>query len=530
MSLQTGRYKAAKPTEIASGWSLERLTPQARLYGANGLRNGPDGRVYVAQVAGSQVSALDVDSGALEVVSAVGSDVVAPDDVAFDAQGNLFITEYYDGRVAVREKSGKTRVLRDDVPGANGITVHKGRLFIDECRIGGRMLELDLNGGAPRVLLENLMMPNALEAGPDGKLYFPVLGANEISRVDPEAGTAERVAGDLGGPTAVKFDAKGRIVSTQVGSGQVLRIDPQSGEREVIAQLPPGIDNLTFLGDRLFVSHFTGTIAEVLANGKTRNAVEGGLSWPLDVAAAPDGSVYVADGHHMFVIPPGGKLQIVGMFMMPGFPGNVRGLVAMANGELLVSNANGQVSRYKPAAAENEVLAEGLDQIYGIALAPNGAAVVVERGTGRVLSVKAGNTEVLASGLKNPVGVAVGSDGSVYVAETGRVVKLSGSSTESVLDGLKTPQGLAIHDGVLYVLDAGAKTLTSVDLKTKSKSVIASELPVGAPPGATPKPLRGIAPFTGPQGPFAGLSAGPDGTIYVSADGEGSVLAVRKKK
>lgn len=528
MSLQNGRYNAASAPQLAAGWTLERCTPQSRLYGANGLRNGPDGRVYVAQVAGSQISALDVDSGALETISAMGSEVVAPDDVAFDAQGNLYITEYYDGRVSVRSPNGQTRVLRDDVPGANGITMHKGRLFIDECRIGGRLLELDLNGGAPRVLLEGLMMPNACEVGPDGKLYFPVLGANEIARVDPEGGAAERVVGDLGGPTAVKFDSKGRIVSTQVGSGQVLRIDPQSGERSVLAQLPPGIDNLTFLGERLFVSHFTGTINEVLADGTTRAVVEGGLSWPLDVAATPDGHVYIADGHHMFMVAPGGKLQIVGMFMLPGFPGNVRGLVAAGAGELLVTNANGQVSRYRPAASENEVLAEGLDQIYGVALAPNGAAVVAEQGTGRVLSIKAGNTEVLASGLDKPVGVAVSPDGAVYVAETGRVVKLSGSSKETVLDGLQQPQGLVVHDGQLYVVDAGEKTLTAVDLKTKSKSVIARGLPVGAPPGVTPKPLRGIAPFTGPQGPFAGITAAADGTLYVSADGEGSVLAVRK--
>ncbi|MET0283712.1 MAG: SMP-30/gluconolactonase/LRE family protein [Polyangiales bacterium] len=529
MSLQNGRYKAATPAQAAEGWSLQRLTSPSSLFGANGLRNGPDGRVYVAQVAGSQISALDLASGALETISAAGSDVVAPDDVAFDAQGNLYITEYYDGRVSVRDKSGKTRVLRDDVPGANGITVHDGRLFIDECRIGGRLLELDLNGGAPRVLAENLMMPNALEAGPDGKLYFPVLGTNEIARIDPAGGTPEKVAGELGGPTAVKFDAKGRIVSTQVGSGQVLRIDPQSGERSVLAQLPPGIDNLTFVGERLFVSHFTGTIAEVLGDGKTRNVVEGGLSWPLDLAVASDGSVFIADGHHMFKVPPGGKLEVVGMFMMPGFPGNVRGLAAAGDGELLVTNANGQVSRYRPAAGENEVIAEGLDQIYGIALAPNGAAVVVEQGTGRVLSIKTGNTEVLATGLKNPVGVAVASDGSVYVAETGRVVKLAGGKSEAVIDGLQQPQGLVVHDGVLYVVDAGAKTVTSLDLKSKSKAVIARELPVGAPPGVTAKPLRGIAPFTGPQGPFAGITAGADGTLYVAADGEGSVLALRKR-
>lgn len=532
MSLQTGRYPAAKPLHVADGWSLERLTPPSRLFGANGLRTGPDGRIYVAQVAGSQISALDIGTGDLTTISAMGSDIVAPDDVAFDASGNLYITEYYDGRVSVRGVDGRTRVLRDDLPGANGITVHQGRLFIDECRIGGRLLELDLHGGAPRVLLENLMMPNAMEVGPDGKLYFPVLGTNEICRISPEGGASERVVGDLGGPTAVKFDPKGYIVSTQVGSGQVLRIDPRTGDRTVLASLPPGIDNLTFVGDRLFVSHFTGTIVEILSNGKTRTVVPGGLSWPLDLAMADNGNLYIADGHHMFVVPPGGALQIVAMFMNPGFPGNVRGLAAAGAGELLVTTANGQVSRYRPAESQSEVLADGLDQVYGVAIAPSGAIAVAELGTGRVLAVKSGKVEVLADKLKSPVGVAFGADGACFVSEmgAGRVVKLNGSSVETVLDGLRQPQGLLVRDGQLYVVDAGSKTVTNVDLKTKAKSVIASELPVGAPPGVTPKPLRGIAPFSGPQGPFAGITAGPDGTLYVSADGEGTVLTLRKAR
>ena len=55
-------------------------------------------------------------------------------------------------------------------------------------------------------------------------------------------------------------------------------------------------------------------------------------------------------------------------------------------------------------------------------------------------------------------------------------------------------------------------------------------LPVGPPPGCEPKPLKGMPPFSGPQGPFAGIAAGPDGTLYVSADGDGSVLALRRDR
>src|SRR6185312_2012142 len=96
MSMPQGRYSASKPLQAAAGYHVERCTPPSRLYGANGLRTGPDGRVYVAQVAGSQISALDIGSGALETISPMGSDVVAPDDLAFDSRGNMYVTEYYD--------------------------------------------------------------------------------------------------------------------------------------------------------------------------------------------------------------------------------------------------------------------------------------------------------------------------------------------------------------------------------------------------------------------------------------------------
>ena len=231
-----------------------------------------------------------------------------------------------DGRVSVRDTDGRTRVLRDDLPSANGITVHQGRLFIGECREGGRLIELDLDGGPPRVLLENVPSPNAMEVGPDGMLYFPVMGANEIWRINPDGGEPQCVAGDLGVPDSVKFDAEGFIVSTQVASGQVLRIDPRSGAQTVLAQLNPGLDNCTFVGDRLFVSNFTGEITEILAGGATRTVLPGGLNWPLDLAVGADGRLYIADGTYFYVVLPDGALQTVGMLFTPGYPGFLRGL------------------------------------------------------------------------------------------------------------------------------------------------------------------------------------------------------------
>ncbi|MGE2714046.1 SMP-30/gluconolactonase/LRE family protein [Mycolicibacterium litorale] len=528
-SLQATRYPGAQPA-VADGWRFERLTAPSRLFGANGLRTGPDGRVYVAQVTGSQISALDLGSGTVETVSPKGGDIIAPDDVAFGPDGALYATEVMDGRVSVRDTDGRTRVLRDDLPCANGITVHDGRLFIGECRDGGRLMELDRDGGIARILAENLPSPNAMEVGPDGLLYYPLMTANEIWRIDPNGGEPQRVAGDLGVPDAVKFDSQGNIVSTQVASGQVLRIDPRSGEKTLLAQLNPGLDNLTFVGDRLFVSNFTGEITEILSGGETRTTLPGGLNWPLDLAIGDDGRLYVADGTYFYAVQADGSLETVGMLFTPGYPGFLRGLAAAGGGEFVVTTSGGQVTRYRPAAGESDVLATGFDQLYGVALAPGGAVVFAELGTGRVLSAQGGDVQVLAADLREPVGVAVTPDGTALVAESGagRVVRLAGTHVVTVVDGLQRPQGLLAADGVLYIVDAGAKEVLAVDMNSGARQTIASGLPVGPPPGVQPKPLRGMPPFSGPQGPFAGITMGPDGTLFVSADGDGSVLALRR--
>ncbi|NED66791.1 gluconolaconase, partial [Streptomyces sp. SID10244] len=185
-----------------------------------------------------------------------------------------------------------------------------------------------------------------------------------------------------------------------------------------------------------------------------------------------------------------------------------------------------------PAAAESEVLVEGLDQLYGVAVAANGTIAVADLGTGQVHAVGSGRTDVLASGLDRPMGVAFTADGTCLVSESGagRVAAVTSSGTDTLVDGLESPQGITVVGSQLYIVDTGSKSLVNVDLETKSRQIVATGLPVGAPPGVTPKPLRGLVPFSGPQGPFAGIAAGPDGTLYVSADADGSVIALRKER
>ncbi len=533
MESTTNRFTAKSNVSTAKGWTASRVTPPSALFGANGMRVGPDGRLYVAQAFGSQVSAIDVTSGAITTISPIGGPIVAPDDLAFDSHGVLYITEVMSERVCARSPNGDLRIIADNVPAANGITQWRDRLFMDECRHDGRLFELFPDGRAPRKIAENLPLPNALNVGPDGKIYFPAIGANEIWRVPIEGGKPEVFATDMAVPTAVKFDSKGSLLSTQGRSGEILRFDLQSGDRRVVAKMRPGIDNFALTdNDRLFVSHFVdGGVAEIMSDGTERRLVAPGFCGPMGIAMADDGTIYAADGISMAAVAPDGAHHRVGLLFDGHFPGFVRGVARAAKGWLVVTTTGGDVTSYHPVTHEMEVLATGLHELYGVAIGTDGAVFVADGGEGRVLEIACGKLTERARCLARPTGIAVAPNGACFVAESnkGRVSQLESGAATAVIEGLKEPQGLAIDGDNLYVVDAGAHELIAYSLKSKKRETVASNLPVGAAPGVVPKLLMGIPGLLpGPLSPFAGVTVGSDGRIYIAADGDGGILALTR--
>lgn len=527
------RAEASAGPQAATGWQISHLSPPSGLFGANGMRFGPDGKLYVVQAFGSQVSAIDPATGACQTVSPVGGPIVAPDDLVFDSHGVMYVTEVMSARVSARTPDGQTRVIADNVPGANGITAYQDRLFMDECRPGGRLFELYPDGRAPRLLADNLALPNALSVGPDQQIYFPQIAAGEIWRVPLAGGTPQRFIAGLAIPTAVKFDQKGVLTTTQAGNGEIVKIDIQSGAKTMIAKVRPGIDNFTVdANNRLFISHFVdGGVAEILSDGQERVLVAAGFLGPWGLAVGGDNTVYAGDGGSLAAIASDGRRSRPGMLLDEGFPGFVRGLTAGPGGSLYVTTSAGNVASYHPDTRASQTFATGLNELLGITCAPDGSCVVAEAGAGRLLKINAkGEVTVLASGLGRPAGVVVADNGACCVSEesTGRVVQVNGGTT-TVLDGLQKPQGLALSGGQLFVLDVGSKELIAFSLSTKQRQTLATNLPVGAPPGITPKPLMGVPDLIpGPLSPFAGLTVGADGAIYIAGDGEGSVLTLKK--
>ena len=531
MMQTSGRHTGPEIT-TAAGWQCARVTPPSALFGANGMRIGPDGRLYVAQAFGSQISAIDTVTGAVSVISPKGGPVVAPDDLAFDSRGTLYATEVMSERVCARSPNGEVRIIADGVPGANGVTIHQDRIFMDECRPGGRMWELYADGRAPRLLADNLPLPNALQLGPDGNIYFPVLGADEIWRIPVGGGRAEPFMKGLGLPTAVKINSKGEIISTQGRTGEILKIEIQSARKSVLAKVRPGLDNLAHTSDdRVFISHFTdGGVAEIMPDGSERRLVQPGFCGPAGIAMSSDDVLYACDGISMAAVNRDGSQRRVGMLFDGEFPGFVRGLAAGAGGNMIVTTANGEVVTYHPTTHQMTHHAKGLNELHGIAVAPSGAIIVAEAGAGRLLAIAGTEVKIAASGLSRPSGIAIASDGSCYVAESGKgtVAHVNGG-VSTALGGLDQPQGLMLAGDDLYIVDAGTRELVCFSTKTRKRATIARNLPVGAPIGVVPHVLSGIPGLLpGPLSSFAGIAQSRDGTIFVAADSEGTILAFRR--
>jgi len=348
--MTTGRFVTAneEAPRAVPGWILSTVMAPSALFGANGMKVGPDGALYVAQAFGSQISALDVDTGHARTVVPVGSEIVAPDDLAFDTHGAMYITEVMSERVSARLPDGSLRVIADRVPVANGITTHGDRIFMDEFRPDGRILELYADGRAPRVIAEHLMLPNALAMGPDGALYFPQVLNGEIWRVAADGGTPECVMQGLALPTAVKFNPRGELYTVEAASGDITRIDPVAHTRTVVAKVRPGIDNFAFAPDgRLFVSHFVdGGVAEIMADGRERILVGAGLLGPFGLAAGTSDTLYVADGMSMAVLTGGTQTARPALLVNHDFPGFARGVAVHGQACYLATSA-GTVARYQ---------------------------------------------------------------------------------------------------------------------------------------------------------------------------------------
>jgi RHS repeat-associated protein len=297
-----------------------------------------------------------------------------------------------------------------------------------------------------------------LAAGPDGSVYLAETSRDRVVRITP-AGDVQLVAGGgdpadglgdggsatsarLSSPSDVAVGPGGALLISDTGNARIRRVDAGGTIRTVAGGGPAG-----GLGD------------DAPATAAT-------LSSPRGIAAAPDGTIYVADSGHQRIrrIDPDGFI-----------------VTALGGG----SPADGVGDGGRPGAA-------ALQLPVNVALAPDGTLYVADPVAHRVRSVTSDGTVATAAGTGGPG--ATGDGGAATSAEVGQ------------------PYGVDVSpQGVLFIADRAHHVIRRVD----RAGTIARYAGTGRSGRAGSGGAPGQAELSFPDA----VAAGPDGAVYIADAG-----------
>ena len=530
-----------EPLDARQGLEVARSSPTNSL---NGIYVSPaDGNVYVASVGGDEITVHHPRSG--RILDRIGRErgVNGPDDVFIADDGTIYWTEILTGNVGMLKPNGD--FVRQFVgPGVNPITMSDdGRLFVNRLFLGQGFYELDPNLVEDPTLLNEDLMLNSFDFGPDGHLYAPAFFTGQVLKIDVDnAGTPEEVANVGGISSAVKFNSMGEAYAVNIGEGLVLKLDfSGANNHEVVLDVEGTIDNIAFAtDDTLFVAvGADNQIIRIKPNGHTRAITRAGLGLPGDVAVSPDGTVWVTELFALRGYTRGKQptTSFYDRFLPPG-TGFAGATTVVADGDnlLLTSGFANALQVFDPATG---AVSLDIRDLVGVtnAIRHQGEIVATQIGSmdppipASVVIVEEdpdadpADREVLLDGTLTggapffvPLGLATDGD-TLYVGDwaTGIIWAVGDGGIAPLATDLMFPEGMVVDGDRLLVVETGRQQLTAIDLSTGAMSPVIVGLDYSdlAP--------EGFFPF----GAMAGVAV-TDRSIYVSDDGVNEVYEFRR--
>jgi gluconolactonase len=181
--------------------------------GPNGLAEGADGTLYVAQNGGRWSAApRPTFTGGVQAVSPDGDvrwvtqDPIAPNDLCLGPDGALYVTD------------PTRRPAMDD----------------------GRLWRIDPVTGDADLLASVCWYPNGIAFGPDGAVYVARTGERQIVRYGDGFGSPEPFCEVEGLPDGLAWDAEGRLIVCAVGAGRPGTLEVRDASGGLVDRIAPG--------------------------------------------------------------------------------------------------------------------------------------------------------------------------------------------------------------------------------------------------------------------------------------------------
>jgi len=548
------------------------LAINALLHLPAGLAVDSSGNVYIADTGDNLIRKVTTDGLINSIagdsypsykgdgyVAATESELHSPEDVAVDANGNVYIADT--ANALIREITASTGII-NYIAGA--VTLAAGAIT--------GTTSAGYSGDGAAANLAGVLAPFALAIDSSGEVFFAENGDSRIRKIDTKGiittiagnGTAGYTGdgsaganGEINFPTGVAVDSSGNVY----------------------------IADLVNLRIRKLTS--SGTISTVAGNGKYSYSGDGGqatsaqLNTPKATAADASGNLYIADTSNNVVrkVTAGGVISTVAGNGTAGFGGDggaaasaqlyaPQGVAVDANGNLYIADTENARVRKVSGGNISTVAGNGtagyggdgaaaasaqLSLPQGLAVDAAGNLYIADFSNNRIRKVTAGGiiTTIAGNGLAGysgdgaaataaqlttPVSVAADNLGNVYIADTGnnavRLVNTSGIISTVAGNGLAgysgdngratlamvgNPTGIAADSsgsGTFYISDG------SVRIRKVYPSGFITTIAGNGSRGYSGD--GGVAPFATLNGP-AGIALAQNGNLYVADSGNSAV-------
>lgn len=256
------------------------------------------GRLHYADQATGAVYRVDLASGAVETLAQLE---VGLDNLAFDGEDRLYVSNAVDGSITEVLADGTTRVVSSGgMTAPAGIAVAGDTLFVAEPQ---DIRAFDRHTGESAGLVPSVFGVSELGspitiAADGGQVITTSWFDNTVRVVGWPSGEALAVYTDFAAPVnALRF--QGDLIVAELGTSSIVRADgddPSQRETLVTLVVPGG---LAASDDDLYASDWaTGTVYQLVADSETLGepqVVGQGFAFPEGLAITPDGTLLIVE-------------------------------------------------------------------------------------------------------------------------------------------------------------------------------------------------------------------------------------------
>lgn len=222
----------------------------------------------------------------------IHDELSSPVGMAYDARGNLYVANWSAGTVLRFTPDGRRSVFAEGLRGPSGLAVSPaGDIYV--ASYSDDLVWRFTPGGARSIFARGLATPAGLSFDAQGRLLIANRQTNQILAAYPD-GKIDVVAEGLQTPVGAVDLRNGDLLVSNIAGGISL-VSGSLRARTINTDLGnPGPGIVRAGPDAAYVVDYGGTtVSRVDRNGQ-RTVIANGLSSPVGLALAPDGSLTVA--------------------------------------------------------------------------------------------------------------------------------------------------------------------------------------------------------------------------------------------